>query len=193
VPVASERTALIFQPISKGGAMGATAQVSFVPIEVYLASSFEPDAEYVNGAIEARPMGEYDHSSWQHAIELWFAKYAKEWGIRVRPELRVQVAPGNFRVPDITILDRNLPVEQVITRPPIAVIEILSPEDTLARMMNKLGEYEQMGIRTILVLDPNGKNFRFVESKLEPLPDGAFDLPGSDCRFDLAEIEKLLD
>jgi Uma2 family endonuclease len=73
------------------------------------------------------------------------------------------------------------------------VIEILSADDTVARMMTKLGEYEQMGIQTILVLDPNGKNFRFAGFSLEPLPAGVFDLPGSVCRFDLAEIEKLLD
>jgi Uma2 family endonuclease len=173
--------------------MAATAQVSRVPVEVYLNSSYEPDAEYVDGVIEERQMGEYDHSSWQHAIELWFAQHAKEWGIRVRPELRVQVSPGNFRVPDVTILDRNRPVEQVITHPPIAVIEILSPEDTVTRMMTKLREYEEMGIPTILILDPNGRNYRFLSSRLEPLAAEPFDLPGSACRFDLAEIEKLLD
>jgi Uma2 family endonuclease len=173
--------------------MAATAEVMRVPVEVYLNSSYEPDAEYVGGLIEERPMGEYDHSSWQHAIEYWFAEHAKDWDIRVRPELRVQVAEGNFRVPDVTILDRNLPVEQVITHPPIAVFEILSPEDSLSRMMIKLGEYEQMGIRTILVLDPSGRNFRYSRGKLEPLPAEPFDLPGSICRFDLAEIVKLLD
>jgi Uma2 family endonuclease len=173
--------------------MAATAQVTHVPLEVYLNSSFEPDAEYVNGAIEERPMGEFDHSSWQHAIELWFARGAKDWGIRVRPELRIQVSSGNFRVPDVTVLDRNLPIEQVITHPPIAVFEVLSPEDTVTRMMTKLDDYERMGIRTILVLDPNGKHFQYGEGKLEPLASTAFDLPGSACRFDLAEIEKLLD
>ena len=173
--------------------MAATAEVMHVPVEVYLNSSYEPDAEYVGGVIEERPMGEYDHSSWQHAIEFWFARYAKEWGIRVRPELRIQVSAGNFRVPDVTILDRNLPIEQVITHPPIAVFEILSPEDTLSRIMTKLGEYEQMGIQTILILDPNGRNFRYSGGRLEPLPAEPFDLPGSICRFDLAGIVKLLD
>jgi len=173
--------------------MAATAEVMHVPVEVYLSSSYEPDAEYVGGVIEERPMGEYDHSSWQHAIEFWFARSAKEWGIRVRPELRIQVSAGNFRVPDVTILDRNLPIEQVITHPPIAVFEILSPEDTLSRIMTKLGEYEQMGIQTILILDPNGRNFRYSGGRLEPLPAEPFDLPGSICRFDLAEIVKLLD
>jgi hypothetical protein len=60
-------------------------------------------------------------------------------------------------------------------------------------MMTKLGDYAQMGIQTILVLDPNGKNFRYREGRLEPLPAEVFDLPGSACRFDLAEIVKLLD
>jgi Uma2 family endonuclease len=173
--------------------MAAATQPTYVPLEVYLKSSYEPDAEYVDGVIEERPMGEYDHSSWQHAIELWYAQYAQKWAIRVRPELRIQVARQRFRVPDVTVLDRNLPTEQIITHPPIAVFEILSPEDSLNRMMTKLADYERMGIKTIVVLDPNGRHFRYLDGKLEPLPAGTFDLPGSACRFDLAAIEKLLD
>jgi Uma2 family endonuclease len=160
---------------------------------VYLRSSYEPDAEYVDGVIEERPMGEYDHSSWQHAVELWFAQHATEWGIRVRPELRIQVAKTNFRVPDVTVLDRNLPIEQVITQAPIAVIEILSPEDTVTRMMTKLANYEAMGIKTILILNPTGKHFRFANGHLVPLPPTPFELAGSKCRFDLAAVEQLLD
>lgn len=110
------------------------------------------------------------------------------------PELRVQVTPGNFRVPDVTILDRNLPVEQIITHPPIALIEILSREDTLPRMLKKLREYEQMGIQTILVLDPGSEeHYRFSKLGLVPLEKSAFDLAGSSCRFDVEEIKKLLD
>ena len=174
--------------------MASSPQIAHVPVELYLRSSYEPDAEYVDGVIEERPMGQFDHSSWQHAIELWFARHAAEWGIRVRPELRIQVARTNFRVPDVTVLDRSLPVEQIITRPPIAVVEILSPEDSHARLMIKLADYERMGIRTILVLDPeNGDHRRYLGGRLEPLPSEAFELPGSVCRFDLSEIVRLLD
>lgn len=174
--------------------MAASAQPNRVPVEVYLRTSWEPDAEFVDGVIEERPMGQYDHSSWQHAIELWFARHAKEWNIRVRPELRVQVTPDSYRVPDVTILDRNQPVEQIVTHPPIAVIEILSPEDTLPRMLKKLREYQQMGIQTILILDPGGdEHYRFSAFGLTPLTETVFDLPGSSCRFDLEEIKKLLD
>jgi Uma2 family endonuclease len=173
--------------------MAAAAQPTYVPLEVYLRSSFEPDAEYVDGVIEERPMGENEHSAWQHALDVWFGQHEKEWGIRVRPELRVQVANNRFRVPDLALLDRSLPTERFATHPPIAVFEILSPDDSLNRMMTKLADYERMGIRTILVLDPNGRHFRYLDGKLEPLPPEPFDLPGSACRFDLSAIEKLLD
>jgi Uma2 family endonuclease len=173
--------------------MAATAQLTHVPLEVYLSSSCEPDAEYVDGAVEERPMGEWSHADWQAAILEFFRSRRIEWNIRAAAELRVQVAAGNFRVPDVTLTDRNLPIEQVITHPPVAVFEILSPEDTVTRMMTKLNDYERMGIRTILIVDPNGRSFRYSGGSLEPLPSEAFDLPGSACRFDLAEIEKLLD
>lgn len=173
--------------------MAASAQPAYVPLEVYLRSSYEPDAEYVDGVIEERPTGENEHSAWQHAIDVWFGQHAQEWGIRVRPELRVQVAKNRFRVPDVALLSRKLPVERFATHPPIAVFEILSPEDSLTRMMTKLADYERMGVKTILVLDPNGAHYRFRNGGLESLPLEPFDLSGSACRFDLAEIEKLLD
>jgi Uma2 family endonuclease len=169
------------------------AATTFIPVEDYLRSSFDPDAEYVDGRIEERPVGENDHSAWQAAICAWFQQQLTEGQIRVRPELRVQVAPTCFLVPDVTLLDRNRPIEPVATFPPVAVFEILSPADTLKRLMAKCGRYERMGIRTILVIDPDGPKYQFVSGRLEPLQVRAFDIPGSKARFDLDEIEKLLD
>jgi len=169
------------------------AASTFVPVEEYLRSSFEPDAEYVDGQIEERPVGENDHSAWQKAICFWFELHAKESQILVRPELRVQVSPTCFLVPDITLLDRNRPIEPIATHPPVAVFEIPSPTDTLKRVMAKCGRYERMGIRTILVIDPDGPKYQFVSGRLEPLQSRAFEMHGSKARFDLDEIEKLLD
>jgi Uma2 family endonuclease len=173
--------------------MAAAAQLPFVPLEEYLRCSYEPDAEYVDGVIEERSVGEWNHVDWQAAILEFYRTRRKEWNIRAGAEQRVQVRKARFRIPDVVVLDRNLPVEQVITHPPIAVFEVLSPEDSVTRMMTKLADYEQMGIQTILVLDPDGKHFRFRNGALKPLTETAFDLPGSKCRFDLAEIVKLLD
>jgi Uma2 family endonuclease len=169
------------------------AATAFVPVEEYLRSSFEPDAEYVDGQIEERAVGENDHSAWQGAIYFWFQQQAKSGQIRVRTELRVQVAPTCFLVPDVTLLDRNLPIEQIVTHPPVAVFEVLAPADTLKRIMAKCGRYERMGVGTILVIDPDGPKYQYVSGRLEPLQVRSFDIPGSSCRFDLDEIEKLLD
>jgi Uma2 family endonuclease len=169
------------------------AAIAFVPVEEYLCHSFSPDAEYVEGQIVERAMGEFDHSAWQGAIYTWFRQQASSAGIRVCPELRVQIAPSCFLVPDVTILDRNRPIEQVVTHPPLAVIEVLSPADALKRVMAKCGRYEQMGIQTILVIDPDGPKYRYTAGGLEPLPERSFELPGCSARFDLDEIEKLID
>ncbi len=60
--------------------MGTTTHI---PVEVYLRSSYEPDAEYVDGEIEERPMGEFDHASWQQAIRHGFGSTGKN-GVFVR-------------------------------------------------------------------------------------------------------------
>lgn len=168
------------------------ATATYVPLEVYLHSSYDPDAEYVDGKVEERTVGEYDHASWQHALELWFAQHAKEWNIRVRPELRVQVADTRFRVPDVTVLDRNQPIEQIITHAPIAVFEILSPEDTHSKLMRKLADYEAMGIQQIWVIDPKSGSFHQYRND-ELVRSHEFRDPSKGIRFDLHELEVLLD
>jgi Uma2 family endonuclease len=172
--------------------MATAAAHAYVPVEVYLTSEYEPDAEYVDGVIEERPMGQYDHSSWQQAIQLWFQQHASQWGVRQRPELRVQVAGTRYRVPDVTILSRDQPIEQIITHAPLAVFEVLSPEDRLPRMMRKLGEYEAMGIRQIWLVDPEtGEFFRFHNGGLEVATH--FGEEGDTIHFALNQIKAFLD
>ncbi len=143
------------------------ATLATTPVELYLHTSYEPDAEFVDGEVEERPMGEYDHATWQQALQLWFNQHAQEWAIRVRAELRVQVSPTIYRVPDVVVFDRSLPVEQILTHPPIAVFEVLSPEDTMSRLMRKLADYAAMGVRHIFVVDPKTEvAYRYTDGSL---------------------------
>jgi len=164
---------------------------TFVPVETYLRSSYEPDAEYVDGEIEERAVGEFDHASWQAAIQRWFFLHEREWNTNVLPELRVQVSATRFRVPDVTILDFNRPPEQIVTHPPIAVFEILSPEDTVSKLRRKLDDYARMGISQIWVIDPgDGASLRYVDGEL--LRGELFDEPAHGISFRIEEIGKLL-
>jgi Uma2 family endonuclease len=169
--------------------MGTT---SYIPVEVYLRSSYEPDAEYVDGEIERRPVGEYDHASWQQAILAWFWQHREEWGIRALPELRVQVAATRFRVPDVTVLDRNRPIEQIITHPPLAVFEVLSPEDSLQRLKRKLEDYRAMGIPEIWVIDPQDSTF-YRYQDLQLLRNDSFSHAEKGIVFDMNQLKNLLD
>ncbi len=136
-------------------------------------------------------MGEFDHAAWQAAVQRWFFLHDTEWNINVLPELRVQVAPTRFRVPDVTVLDFSQPAEQIVTLPPIAVFEILSPEDTVQRLKRKLDDYAAMGIAQIWVIDPDdGSFFRYQNQHL--LRTETFAEPTRGISFDMQEIAKLL-
>ena len=41
---------------------------TLISVEEYLHTVYEPDAEYVDGVIEKRPMGEDKHSEWQMTL-----------------------------------------------------------------------------------------------------------------------------
>lgn len=102
-------------------------------LEVYLHSDYQPDAEYIDGKIRERPVGEDDPSALQGAICQWFAHHTGEWDIRVRPELRVEVKSESYLVPDVAILDEANPREKIATRPPRAVFEVWSKENRSAK------------------------------------------------------------
>jgi len=173
----------------------ATA-AAYVPVAVYLRSSFEPDAEYVDGAIQERAVGELDHAAWQKAIQQWFWRREEEWGIRAFAELRVQVSPTRFRVPDVVVLENTGPLkemEQIIRTPPVAVFEILSPEDTLPRVLEKLSDYESMGVRGIFVIDPkSGKKYQYESGDLRHVDSAKISVKQKDRTTSLKEIEDLV-
>jgi Uma2 family endonuclease len=167
------------------------ATATHVPIEVYLRSSYEPDAEYVDGQIEERPVGENDHSAWQEAICFWFRQHAQDWNVRVRPELRIRVAATRFLVPDVTVLDRAQPIEQIITHPPLVVFEVLSLEDRMQRLKQKMEDYRTMGIPEIWVIDPqDGTYYRYEERQL--LRRDSFAYTARGIVFDMDRIKDQL-
>lgn len=171
--------------------MAATAPVL---LEQYLHTSYEPDAEYVDGRIEERPMGEYDHACWQRALQKWFLLHEDAWNIRVLPELRIQVSATRFRVPDVVVVDHARPVEQVLTHPPIAVFEILSPEDSVTRTMGKLREYEAMGVETIVVVDPGSRKiYRYEAGGLREVPTSLQQIGTGPCSIDWGIVAAYVD
>src|ERR1700742_4721622 len=106
---------------------------TLISIAEYLSTSYRPDCDYVDGEVQERNLGEYDHAKIQGFLSAFFLGKRKEWGIRVVPETRVQVKESRFRVPDVCVLAGDAPIEQILRYPPLLCIEVLSPSDTVAR------------------------------------------------------------
>ena len=144
--------------------MTATALISE---EEYLRTSYEPDAEFVDGVIEERPMGEGRHSAWQTSISGFFWVRSDEWEIRVRAELRTQTGERRYRVPDVAVLAIGTEHEPIAVTPPLIAFEILSPEDRISRLRVRLADFEAMGVPAIYVIEPEeGVLMRWVDGGL---------------------------
>ncbi|MGB9145108.1 MAG: Uma2 family endonuclease [Acidobacteriaceae bacterium] len=128
-----------------------------ISVDQYLHGIWEPDREYVNGEVVERQKREKDHGAWQGALVRLLSGWRQSAGIQVIPELRVRTMAEQYRVPDVVVLDRNAPDEQVITHAPLLCVEILSPEDRITRMEDKIDEYFRMGVRGVWVMDPRRK------------------------------------
>jgi Uma2 family endonuclease len=134
-----------------------------VTIGEYLTTTYEPDCDYVDGVVEERNWGDYDHARLQCATMSYLFVRSKNTGVIVLPELRVQVSSTRFRVPDICVLLANHPKEQIIRTPPFICIEILSPEDRLSRVQERMNDYLYFGVPYVWMLDPaTRKAFRWT-------------------------------
>ena len=59
-----------------------------------------------------------------------------------------------FRVPDICVIAEGTGNEQIVTTPPELCIEVLSPEDTVAKTIGKIRDYFNMGVPSCWIIDP---------------------------------------
>jgi Uma2 family endonuclease len=125
---------------------------TLISVEDYLTTSYSPDCDYVDGRVEERNSGEWDHARLQTAIAVFFGTRRKKWGINVVVEQRVQVGAKRFRIPDVCVVLGD-PGEQILRKPPFICIEVLSPEDRMSRV-ERIDDYLAMGVPYVWVLDP---------------------------------------
>src|SRR5260370_30013180 len=153
----------------------------------YLATTYHPDRDYVDGEVQERNFGEFDHAAMQAFLASWFFQHRQDWQLHVLPEMRVKVNADRVRIPDVCLASRTQPVEQVITRPPIAVIEILSPEDRVLRHNERLADYRQMGVRHVWLIDPASKT-GYECSTAAWLPVDEFRVPETPIYLRLGDV-----
>jgi Uma2 family endonuclease len=137
---------------------------TLISVEEYLTTSYRPDCDYVDGRIEERNLGEWDQSKLQAAITAYFFECRRSWNISVAPEQRVQVSPTRFRIPDICIVVGE-PDGQVFRKPPFVCIEILSKDDRMSQMRDRIDDYLTMGVEYVWLFDPSGQRVYVATSE----------------------------
>ena len=165
-----------------------------VSVGEYLATSYRPDCDYVDGEVQERNLGEKEHSLLQRALVFLFMKNSGTWQVEVYPELRVQVSPTRFRIPDITVTSAGLQWERILKAPALLFIEILSPEDTMRRIRERVDDYLKFGTKNVWVIDPDLRK-AYVCSEhgfMEP-EDGVLTVPETKIRVVLNELFAELD
>lgn len=164
---------------------------TLVSIQEYLASSYRPDRDFVDGELQERNAGELEHSLLQTAIVAWFWARRDEWNVLPLVEQRVQVATNRFRVPDVTVLRANQPREPIVTVPPLILIEVLSKDDTLRSMRERVDDYLNFQAQHVWILDPALKRaYMCTRSAFQEPENGQLTVPGTPIRLVLNEIFK---
>lgn len=120
--------------------------------------------------------------TWLHAaIQLMVGEFLKQAGYRPGPELELQIDPEWEPVLDVVGVLRKIggpyPTEAVDV-----VIEILSPEGRMARVLEKCRHHARIGTLAVFWIDPEsrvGWIWDRTAENLEPIND--FDLPNGNA------------
>ena len=80
------------------------SSATLVSVQEYLAASYDPDRDYVDGELQERNLGERPHSYTQMSLGAFLFDRKAQWGIHVLSEQRVQVSPTRFRIPDVCVI-----------------------------------------------------------------------------------------
>jgi len=141
-------------------------------VNEYLSTTFRPDCDYVDGKVVERNVGEWDHGRVHALLVGFFLSRERRAGIRVVPEHRVQVKPTRFRIPDVCVVAGPEPGEQILTQPPFICIEILSRDDRISDMQERVRDFLEFGVPYVWILDPKSRQaWRCSPGEMRQVPE----------------------
>ncbi|WP_245632006.1 Uma2 family endonuclease [Edaphobacter aggregans] len=90
------------------------------------------------------------------------------------------------------------PFEQIVHSVPLVCIEILSREDRMSEMQERVDDYLDMGVRVVWLIDPRRRkaysaDFKGLHEVIGPLrvPNTLIEVPISEAFRELNELEGL--
>ena len=170
------------------------ATSTLISVAEYLSTSYRPDCDYVDGELLERNLGELEHARLQTEIAFWFGSHKREWNIVTVVEQRVQVSERRFRIPDVSVLSHDQPMEPIVRVPPIVCCEVLSRSDTMRSLRDRANDYLKFGVKHVWAFDPVLQEAFVCDTKGFHAPDGdQFSVPGTPIYLALQQIFAELD
>jgi Uma2 family endonuclease len=168
-----------------------------IPVEQYLNTSYpDGDREFLDGMVVERNVGTPGHSALQKILIVHLSAFEKALQIAVRPECRTRIEDTRYRVPDVLIMTRPFrQTNRVVLDAPLAILEVLSPDDRMRDTIQRFREYERLGVRYVVLMDPEDRTtFAFVNGDLVRRDLTSLEVPGrGELPFDSAALLALLD
>ncbi len=127
---------------------------TMVPLAEYLQTSYRPDRDWIDGEVKERNMGEGQHALIQKFFVMFLGRQERSWEIRVLPEQRVQTSESHYRVPDVCVARASDPFERIVRVAPLLCIEVLSWDDRMTEIQERVDDYFAMGVQAVWVIDP---------------------------------------
>lgn len=144
---------------------------SAISAEQYLRTSFpDLDKEYRDGEIVERSSPDYLHARTQGLLVAFFATFRKTRSLFSCPELRLKVREGRYLIPDVCVFHPLEPQIAVPDSPPLVAIEILSSDDRLTKVREKLEEYRTWGVPHVWLADPYAKRMYTCDAGFNEVP-----------------------
>jgi len=160
-----------------------------ISVEQYLATSYRPDRDYIDGELRERNVGEYLHGALQARFGFLFNLNAKAWGVRVSTEQRLRVAPKRVRIPDVCVFEAGATIDPVPSTPPLICVEILSKDDTLGSLQDRLDDYLAFRVPNVWVFDPvQRRAYTCDRTGIHPVREGVIGVPETAIQLPLVEV-----
>jgi Uma2 family endonuclease len=166
----------------------------YIPREEYLNTTYRPDRDWIDGETREHTMGEQLHARIQVFFAFLFKLNSLKWNIRVLTEQRVQTSATNYRIPDVCVVRRSTPMERIVRTPPLLCIEVLSREDRMSDIQERVEDYLTMGVQAVWVVDPERRRAyeALADGALQPVPT-TLTLAGTEILIPLADVFAELD
>lgn len=170
------------------------ATTTLIPVSEYLETTYRPDCDYLEGEVVERNFGERWHARLKNFFGFIFRLNETTWKVIALQEQRVQVRPERFRIPDVCVVRNSDPEEQIVRTPPLICVEVLSKEDTLGELQERVNDYAAMGVQNIWAVDPWKRLAYYCSARGFQQPeDGFFRVEGTPIEVALSQVFAELD